>query len=289
MSLIGSITGGGGGGGSDLPTFMKVGNRNALETNLLSSALIRFLGTGQPVDLAQFGANWSGPFPAPGTTLEGLGFEGSVVPPSGPLLDSAFQRTASLGTGAPTQARLAQLASLVSAQPALELDPAQREQFFKQSVADPAMQRFERDTIPAILARFGSGGQTGAIREELARAGTDLQTNLAGIQSGLLRDDERLRAGLAESAQQRSLSAIGALRDEELFPISAQAQIGDLQRSIVGQQNQEALFRALLATPYGDPRLSMLPLIGGSATSGSPMVGGGFSPLASLAGLNGGY
>lgn len=286
MALFGS------GGEVEIPGYARVAQANALGANQLQNALIRFLASGQPATVVPFGKGaYRGggtPFPT-GTSLEALGYEGDVVPGAGPLLESAFSRAGQIGTGAPTEARLSQLGTLVQGQPAVNLDPALRERFFQSSVVDPAMRRFERDTIPAILARFGGGGQTGAIREELARAGTDLQTNLAGIGAGLLRDDERLNAQLADQAQQRSLAAIGSLREEELLPISVQTQIGDLQRSIVGQQNQEALYRALLASPYGDPRLSMLPLIGGASSTFGPQVSAGGNPLSGLLNLMGGF
>lgn len=61
--------------------------------------------------------------------------------------------------------------------------------FFK-NVEAPAMRQFNEETIPGLANRFasmGSGGSTGstAFRNQLGREGSNLQTNLAAMRTGM--------------------------------------------------------------------------------------------------------
>lgn len=57
---------------------------------------------------------------------------------------------------------------------------------FNQGVRQPALKQLKEETLPGILAKYGGGGQRGGsgMRNALAKAGVDLESQLAQLQYG---------------------------------------------------------------------------------------------------------
>jgi len=250
------------------------------------------IGLGEQLFNPSLGApnNPLGTFPS-GTTFDefGLPDDFNLVPGQGPLIDLAAQRAGQFGSSDQGLARLDALAQQLSGDPSIQLDPALREEFFRNSIERPALQQLQRDILPSIAGRFLPRGQTGAFEAGASQAVTDVTSNLAGLRSGFLRDDERLRAHLAESALGRQAGAIPMSLQDELRQISVPAQIGGITRAIGGQQNQEQFLRALLGNPIFDPRIPLFGALSGNAgLLQQPGVLGGLSGLGSISQGGGG-
>lgn len=249
-----------------------------LQQQALQRALMEYLATGQP------GQVRSGPFPGDtgtfptGTSLEEMGFTGELVPPAGPLLASAFQGAMDFGTAPNAQLRQTALAGLASGTQ-FGFDPALRAEFYEKGFVEPEMQRWREEIMPEIMHLRMPGGQVGAMRHELAQSGEDLSSQLAAIRAGLMRQDE---AQLMQLTAQTMPGAIEGLMREETMPISIQAQMGDLGRTIEGQQNMQRFYEMILGQPWGDPRLGLLGLTGASPPGVIQPGGPGLSGLAQL-------
>lgn len=265
------------------------GGANALGTQALQRSLLGYLMGGQPTNIrrGQYGSPVSGAFPG-GMTLEQMGFTGEVVPSAGPMLSQAFDLAGGLA-GSPEQAaRTGAINSLLTAGPTFQADPALRERYFSDAIERPAMDRFHMEILPEIAARFGRGGNLGAANYAGAMAGSSLLGSLAGQRAGLLRDDEVRAQTALENMYGRRAGAVPLSFTNQTQPLSLLGAFGGLERDIRGAQNAQRLQEAYMAQPFGDPRLSLLSLLGGGATQvpgqvAAPSAGGGGSSLFSLA------
>jgi hypothetical protein len=82
-------------------------------------------------------------------------------------------------------------------------------EFFKNMEA-PAIRQFNEEIIPGLANRFagmGSGGSTGstAFRNQLAREGSNLETNLAAMRAGLQQQGVNQQLGYAQQPVQNML------------------------------------------------------------------------------------
>jgi hypothetical protein len=252
-----------------------------IRTGDLENAILQFLATGDPGVLGFLNVRGE-QFPT-GLTFEDLGLPAgfTVTPPAGELLESAFAAAPGFLGGTVPGARESALLRALSGEPALELDPALREEFFRTNVEQPALEIFEQQTLPAIASRFLGTGQTGAARQAAAVGARGLSRDIAGLRSQFLRSDEELRARLADTALERALRGIPASLEAQLRPVSALAQLGGIERAIGGGMRGEALLRALLAQPFSDPRLGLFGAISGNV----PLMQLGLSGIQNLGGL----
>lgn len=236
----------------------------------------------------------SGAFPE-GLSLADIGYEGDVVPGAGTLLTSAFERAGGLFDSPEAQQRQATLGTLMGMAPSFSADPALRERYFNEAISQPALQQFNRDVVPAIAARYGRGGNLGAAADVTARAGADLASQLSGQRAGLLRGDEQMAAQSIDTARGQGLQAAGLSYNDQVGGLGLLSQLGTAQRTITGQQNAGRLNQLLMQQPFGDPRLSLLGLLGSSGPfSYQPTVvgapgtpGAGIGLLGSLLGAFG--
>lgn len=127
------------------------------------------------------------------------------------------------------QEQLGALQRALSGQPSSEINRETTLQAFQQGVADPAFRQFDQQIAPRIAQQFASVGGSFNTRkgETTSRALQGLQTDLTGQLSNMFRQDEQLRAGLAESASQRALGAI---------PLTGQFGLQNIQRLGAGMQ-----------------------------------------------------
>lgn len=264
----------------------RLARAGSLTTSGLLDLVTQLFGPGQvgPFRSVAGSANPLGDFPS-GTTLQefGLPNDFSIVPPGGPLLDLAAQRAGMFGFSDQGLARLDAIGNLLSGEPSLNLDPELREEFFQQAVVRPRLQQLEREILPGIAGRFLPGGQTGAAQAATSQAVRDVTRDLASIQTGFLRDDERLRAQLSENAFARQLQAVPLSLQDELRQVSVPAQIGGITRAIQGQQNQEQLLLGLLTNPIFDPRIPLFgALQGNQFLASQPGILGGLGSLGGI-------
>ena len=210
----------------------------------------------------------------------------NLTPETGPLLESAFQQAGQFQGSGQQQDRLGAIQRLLSGDSAFQFDPQVQSRFFEQSITQPLLERLAGQGKD-IASQFLPGGQTGANARAIGEATRGTFRDIGALQTQFLTEQERLGAELADRGQQRSLSALSPALQEQLKGISVPAQLGGIQRSIGGQQNAETFFRALMADPAFDPRLSLLGALSGNQTLAQ--VGGtGLGGLGTALQLGGG-
>jgi len=69
-----------------------------------------------------------------------------------------------------------------------DFDPSMLTNMFQTSVADPARQQFQEQTLPGIQERFiaGGGSRSGAVNRAGVQAGSNLESSLSGQLATLL-------------------------------------------------------------------------------------------------------
>lgn len=267
------------------------GGQNALGSQNMQYSLLGYMMGGDPayITKGQHGAPFSGTFPQ-GMTLDQMGFTGEVVPGAGPMLSQAFDLAGGLQKSPEYMARANTANSLLTAGPSFQANPALREQYFRDAIERPAMDTFHGETMPAIAARYGRGGNIGAASYASAQAGGSLLGTLAGQRAGLMRDDEVRQQQAIDQMYNRQGNAMGLSYQNQAQPLSLLGSFGSLERDIRGAQNSQRLQEAYMAQPFGDPRLGMLSYLqgGAGATPGqaaAPQAGGsGASPWMSMLG-----
>lgn len=133
---------------------------------------------------------------------------------------------------------------LASDQPTFEFDPELRREFFQTAITDPNMRLFEEQIAPQIAERFGAAGfeRSGLFGDALSNAGRDLVSNIAGLQSGFLREDEQQAFQAAESARNRVGEGAGLLGQSQLLPIQLRLGAGAQERGIEAANNAIGTF-----------------------------------------------
>lgn len=256
----------------------------------MQQSLLNYLMGGPgatPQHVRGYGANGGGMFPG-GMTLEQMGFTGEVVPSAGPMLSQAFGNVGGFTQSPEYMARTNTANSLLNAGPTFQANPALREQYFRDAIERPAMDAFHMETMPAIAARFGRGGNIGAASYAGGQAASGLLGQLAGQRAGLMRDDEVRQQQAMESMYGRQANAMGLSYQNQVQPLSLLGTFGGMERDIRGAQNSQRLQEAYMGQPFGDPRLSLLSLLGGGAMTtpgqvSAPQAGGGGAGWMQLA------
>ena len=157
------------------------------------------------------------------------------------------------------------LGSILSGNPAYQIDPARSAAFYNDSVLLPAQRQFQ-DTMQGIDARYGARfGRSGGQQEAIGRAATDFNTNLAGIRGDLVFQDEQARRAALESAAGRQLQGVGASvgyrdsqQENQRRNLVTLAGLGGEQRAITGQQNAEDYGKWQYSQPYNNPWLGFM-------------------------------
>jgi len=78
-----------------------------------------------------------------------------------------------------------------------DFDPSALTEMFQTSVADPARQQFQEQTLPGIQERFigGGGARSGAVGRAGVQAGANLESGLAGQLSQILAQAQESQLG----------------------------------------------------------------------------------------------
>jgi hypothetical protein len=220
------------------------------------------------------GPGGQGPFPS-GLTPEMLGLppDFSTTPGSNELIDKALGKLEGLDTSALTTGAEGALTRLLSGEQAATFDPALRERYWQQSVVDPALRRF-KDQTRALGHRYGRLGGGGAFTGSLAEESVKLQKDLAGLQASMLRDDERTAIASREAALNRMGQAVPVAQNWQTSLIQALGAGGEFQRGLEGELLTDQLNRAVMASPYGDPRWQYLSAVGGAPGADLSALGG---------------
>lgn len=232
------------------------------------------------------------PFPS-GLTFQNLGLPQGfqLIPQANPLQQLAFDRAAQFGQQPSDALTMNALTQQLQGNAAFEFDPVLRQQFFRQAIEQPAMERLSGG-LAQQAANFLPGGQTGAFQRTTAEALRGASRDIAALQTSLLRDDERAGLQSQEAALGRQFNAIPLSQSLHAQQISVPFQIGAQQRAIDSQLNTGMFGEALLAQPFSDPRLPILGALRGNALTqiGNPglaTLGGALQGLGGAAGLFG--
>jgi len=147
---------------------------------------------------------------------------------------------------------------LMSGDPAFQIDPAQREQFYQDALVAPAQSQFQ-DQMQQIDRRYGAGfGESGSHRGAGYRAAEDFQTNLMGKRAELLYGDEMARRGAAEAGMGRMAQGAGLAGmygQDQRANLGLMSQLGGEERAIAGQQQGEAYNKWQTEQDYNNPWL----------------------------------
>ena len=187
-------------------------------------------------------------------------YEGQIAPDATANQQAAFGAAGGLlgnaqGYVDPSQATQQAL----SGQPAYEINPEAREQFYQESIYNPAKNSFN-DTLQGLDHRYRGFGQSGAQFGQASRAAADFEVGMGAQRGQLHMQDEMRRQGLATDAANRQLGGIGAanqgnqagnqMRLQNLGMLGA---LGSDERAIQGQQNSELYNKWEGAQAYNNP------------------------------------
>lgn len=131
-----------------------------------------------------------------------------------------------------------------------DFDPSSLEQMFQTSVADPARQQFQQQTIPGIQERFISGGgaRSGAMNRAAVGAGSQLESGLSGQLAQLLANAEQAQLGrqtqlattpTMETYQQQSSNPLGSLLAPIAQGAGAAAGVGGVASLLSGKNDNK--------------------------------------------------
>lgn len=185
-------------------------------------------------------------------------YQGQITPGATQNQMSAFSRVGGLfGPNQLGEANQTATLQALSGQPAFTVDPAQREQYYQQSVVNPAMAQFN-DTLRGVDARYGDtwASDSGAHRAAVNDAATRLSTNLGAIRGDLVNRDVQAGYGAMESGANRMMGALGAnyLADANARQnIGLQSALGGEQRAIDAQFRGEDYNKWLSAQDWANP------------------------------------
>lgn len=150
-------------------------------------------------------------------------------------------------------------------------NPQRTTEAFQQQVANPAIQQFQQEIAPAIQERGTSAGfrQSGDVQRDLSRAGTQLQSNLAGELSGRLAQGEQQGAAQQLAALQSALGYAQAPQSSQLAEYGPILQaLGINPYTMYEQQGKASPFSGILGAAGG--------IFGGG------LAAGGLSQLSGL-------
>ncbi len=129
-------------------------------------------------------------------------------------------------------------------------DPQTQQGFFQQQVAEPTLEQFRRQVIPAIQEQFvGQGASSSSgLNQALAQAATDVQSNLAAQLGGF--QQQGLQNQMALLSQALGLGATKPLIQEGSNPLGAAAGLfGTVGGSLLGGPFGGALGNRLFSNP----------------------------------------
>ena len=187
-------------------------------------------------------------------------FDGQRVAETSPLQQQAFDAFGQLGgqlNNLLPQALQGFTAANQSLQQQLQpFDPTNTTNFFNTSIKDPSVRAFQQDIVPGISERFAGKNalRSGAFGRTLARAGSDLSSNLGAQLGNLLFQGEQAHLN-------RQNQAAGQLASQSLLPAQLAnplMQLGGLQRGITQQGLSANQSRFLEGLPSNNPALALL-------------------------------
>ena len=182
----------------------------------------------------------------------------------------------------------------LSGDPSFQLDPQTTERFFREAVEKPIFKTFEREIEPRIRSGFSGLGSTFGTRRGLAvqRALGDIGDTLASQLSTAQFQNQRLQAGLAESAAERQIRGVGLAQQFEAQPIQRASQLFGAAEPFrqVEQQRLSAEFAEFLRTrPELSPTIPQaLQFVSSPGQTAGGGGGGGGSQFGGALGTLGG-
>jgi hypothetical protein len=131
------------------------------------------------------------------------------------------------------------LTSALAGTPSTTVNTQTTEDFYRNAIERPAVQQYEEQTRPAWMQKTSNIHSSARDIQE-QQGYEDLYSGLQSQRANLMYQDEQARRGLAESAAQRQMSALGIGQQ-----MTAQDQ------SVWNQQNQNALSQSQLGLQQG--------------------------------------
>lgn len=109
------------------------------------------------------------------------------------------------------QPTLGALTQILGGQPTTQVNEGITRDFFQRSIREPALRRFEEETLPLLREAYVGPGlsQSTARQEGERRSRRDLEESLLAKELELVYRDEQERRGLAESAAERQVRGVG--------------------------------------------------------------------------------
>jgi len=151
------------------------------------------------------------------------------------------------------------LSRALSGQPAWDTDLGKAEDYWNQAFYQPALNQYQRQTLPQIRENFaGFGGYRTSGREEAERRSlNDLITNLQGERAGLLWNEVQSGRQAQESALQRALQAVPTAQAYQLGGLNTLLGAGQTQYQLEQAPLEEQYQNWLYQQPYNNPYLQM--------------------------------
>lgn len=189
-------------------------------------------------------------------------YEGEIAPGLAPLQERAIELGEQFLQGTSGDELRNAVSALLSGAPSFEYDPETSSELFRQAVAEPTMERWMQDILPAIEHRFGASGlqASGAREGFLRRSGVDLSKGLSAQEAAWQYGDLQAYRQALENAQGRLGTGIQMGLGVESAPITITSQLGGLQRSVQAQQNLDAYQKFLSEQPMFNPALGLIPM-----------------------------
>lgn len=231
-----------------------------------------------------------------GVDLEALGFEGTITPEAGALLEQAFGEAAQL-TDDPLEAeRQAALSTMMSGAGSYQMDAQAMEDLYKTTIEIPMMRHYEENIKEGVAHKYMTRGQTGPAIQQGYNAGRQVMEGLMGEKNKLLNAERMREFESKENAMNRMGYGAQLSQNENIAkiePLRAMMGMGQEERNIRGQFSNERMQRLLAAQPWNDPRLGMsglgFQMPGANQPSGGGGMGGMVQGLAGLAALGAPY
>lgn len=204
--------------------------------------------------------------------LEGLQqgikpYKGKMV---APLTEQELEGLAGLGALGETQQaqqRLSTLQGMIGEDLPFDVGPQEYEDFYTTAIEKPAREGYQ-DAIQEILHRYGSGGRTGRVVDELGRSASQFELGLAAQHAGVRLQGAERRQDLLMQNRAMQPNIMAASRAEEAFGPTMQVESGAyLQRHEQAKANAK-FYKWMMQQQYNNPWLGHI----GGALSGSPFT-----------------
>jgi hypothetical protein len=194
-----------------------------------------------------------------GQPIEAYG--GKLTADPSNIQQDVFSNYWNLNKGPAAGLRAAAITDQVAGKPAFDVSAQAYENYFTQSIENPARRDFygPGGAQEQVLHRYGSGGPSGVARSELANATTDFNLGMAGLKADIGLRGEEARQGSLEAAAGRQLGGIQASAEEETRPLRYGLEIGGEQRAIEQQRLQGDYLNWQQSQPWASPWLQFLP------------------------------